>query len=109
MKVPVTFSDGTKKEYELKPDRGNVMSYFKHCLNFPMHFSPMQVTDMRQSLEEKNRWHLIHPSMRLHTLGVYVVNGQVRYAAVWHPSTENEIQVYDWAYADLRAKYDCMW
>jgi hypothetical protein len=109
VKVPVTFSGGNKKEYKLKPDRGNVMSYFKHCLSFPMHFSPMQVTGMRRSLEEENRWHLIHPSMRLRTLGVYVINNQPSYYAVWHPSEEPEIQVYDWSYKELRAKYDELW
>ena len=33
----------------------------------------------------------------------------VRYTAVWHPSTEGEIQVYGWKYADYRAKYDDLW
>jgi hypothetical protein len=107
--VPVTFSNGTKKEYKLKPDRGNVMSYFKHCLGFPMHFSPMQRTGIRRSLEEENRWHLIHPSMRLRALGAYVINNNPSYYAVWHPSEELEIQVYDWPYKEMRAKYDELW
>jgi hypothetical protein len=107
--IPVTFSDGTKKDYFLKPDRGNVMSYFKHCQNFSMHFSPMQIAGMRSSLEEKNRWHLIHPSMRLHSFGAYVINNQSSFYGVWNPSEESEIQVYDWLYADIRAKYDELW
>jgi hypothetical protein len=37
------------------------------------------------------------------------VNGQVRYTAVWHPSTEGETQVYGWTYEDLRARYDVLW
>jgi hypothetical protein len=32
-----------------------------------------------------------------------------RFSAVWCRSTEREIQVYDWAYKDLRAKYDELW
>src|SRR5215472_7387091 len=31
------------------------------------------------------------------------------YTAVWKPSTENEIQVYGWTYADYRNKYDQLW
>ena len=38
-----------------------------------------------------------------------MVNRQVRYAAVWRPSTEGEIQVYDWPQQELRAKYDELW
>ena len=40
---------------------------------------------------------------------MYVVGGQVRYTAVWKPSTEGEIQVYGWTYQDYRAKYDVLW
>jgi hypothetical protein len=107
--IPVTFSSGVKKEYSLKPDRGNAMSYFKHCVNFNMHFSQQQIAGMRKSMEEENRWHLIHPSMRLHTLGTHVLNNQKSYLAVWHPSEEPEIQVYGWRYEDMRAKYDELW
>ncbi|MBS0183434.1 MAG: hypothetical protein JSS39_13610 [Nitrospira sp.] len=32
-----------------------------------------------------------------------------RYTAVWQPSTENEVQVYEWSYQDYRAKYDELW
>jgi polyglycine hydrolase-like protein len=31
------------------------------------------------------------------------------YTAVWRPSTQGEIQVYGWKYADYRAKYDELW
>jgi hypothetical protein len=109
VKIPVTFTDNTKKEYSLKPDRGNIMSYFKHCLNIPMHFSRQQIKGMRHSLEEENRWHLIHPSMRLHTLGTHMLNSQPSYFGVWHPSEKPEIQVYGWPYEKLRAKYDELW
>ena len=109
VKVKVQFSDGTNEEYTLNPDRGNVMSYFKGCLNFKMHFSPQQMARMRRSIEEGNRWHLCHPSMRLHTLSVYTFNNQPFFCAVWHPSEEPEIQVYDWPQKELRAKYDELW
>jgi hypothetical protein len=41
---------------------------------------------------------------RLHILNNYVMNGQVRYTAVWRKSTEPEVQVYSWTYDDFRAK-----
>ncbi|MCI5144424.1 MAG: hypothetical protein D3923_02610, partial [Candidatus Electrothrix sp. AR3] len=71
--IPVTFSNGVQKDYSLNPDRGNVMSYFKHCLNFKMRFSQEQITGIQKSIEEKNRWHLCNPSMRLGLLGAYVL------------------------------------
>jgi hypothetical protein len=107
--IPVTFADGTQRDYAITPDRADVMSYFKHCLNFAMHFSPGQAAGMRRSMEEENRWHLIHPSMRLHTLGVYVTGADHSYCAVWKESEKPEVQVYDWAYGDVRAKYDELW
>lgn len=33
----------------------------------------------------------------------------VRYTAIWHPSSESEIQVYDCSYDYYRAKYDEIW
>jgi hypothetical protein len=107
--IPVKYSDGSEEEYPLNPDRGNVMSYFKHCLSINMHFSQDQIVSIRESIEEKNRWHLCHPSMRLRNLGAYVVNRSPLYCAVWYPSEESEIQVYDWPQGDLRAKYDELW
>ena len=44
-----------------------------------------------------------------HTPPSTVVIEVVRYTAVWAPSTEGEIQVYDWSYEDYRAKYDELW
>ena len=109
VKITVMFSGGKQKEYTLKPDRANVMSYFKHCLNFTMHFSEQQIKGMRKSLEDENRWHLVHPSMRLKTLGTFVINNQTKYFAVWIPGEEPEIQVYGWTYDKMRAKYDELW
>jgi hypothetical protein len=60
IQIPVTFSDGSSHQYELRPDRGNVMSYFKHCLNFQMHFSDDQGIGIRKSIEQGNRRHLIN-------------------------------------------------
>jgi hypothetical protein len=100
---------GNVQTYTVQPDRGNVMSYFKHCTNFPMHFSSEQSSGIRKAIEEGNRWHLIGPSMRLHLLDTYVVDAQPRYNAVWRPSTEDEIQVYGWTREDFQAKYDELW
>jgi hypothetical protein len=36
-------------------------------------------------------------------------NSQVRYTAVWRPSTEGEIQVYGWTYEEFRNEYDQLW
>ena len=107
--IPVTFGDGVKKDYSLTPDRGNAMSYFKHCLSFSMHFSGQQIAGIRESIEHQNRWHLCHPSMRLHLLGTYTLESQHHYTAVWSPSEQGEIQVYDWPQKELRAKYDELW
>ena len=47
---------------------------------------------------------------RLKLLQPFVLSGsQVRYSAVWQQSTAGETQVYGWAYADFRAKYDELW
>lgn len=37
------------------------------------------------------------------------MNGQVLYTAAWRPNTIGEIQIYEWAYKDFRAKYDSLW
>jgi hypothetical protein len=100
---------GQEQHYVIEPDRGNVVGYFKHCLNIPMHFSWDQIAGMRKAIAEENRWHLIGPPMRLHILNTYVVNNQPLYNAVWRPSTEGEIQYYGWPYEGFRAKYDELW
>ena len=47
---------------------------------------------------------------RLKLIQPFVLSGdQVRYTAVWQPSTADEIQVYGWGYPDYRAKYDELW
>jgi hypothetical protein len=47
---------------------------------------------------------------RLKALDIdFVSNGQPRYSAVWHQSSEAEIQVYRWTYEEYRAKYDQLW
>ncbi len=57
--IPVTFSDGRERTYSLSPDRGNAVSYFKGCLNIPLHFSDDQIAIMRGVIETGNRRHLI--------------------------------------------------
>jgi hypothetical protein len=42
-------------------------------------------------------------------LDTYVLDGEVRYVAVFQPSEEEEIQVYGWRYEDYRAEYDQLW
>ncbi len=107
--IPIIFDNGSSHTYILSPDRGNVMSYFKHCINFKMHFSQEQIQHMKKSIYEKNRWHLCHDSVRLKILNPYVINNEVRYLAVWKPSTENEIQIYNGSYHDIRSRYDELW
>src|SRR5262249_17760437 len=46
---------------------------------------------------------------RLYILQAYVIDGQVRYNAVWRPGNMPEIQVYGWSYDDYRTKYDELW
>ena len=61
IEIPVTFADGTSATYRLKPERGNIMSYFKDCAGFRHHLSPQQAARARASLETGNRRHLIEP------------------------------------------------
>jgi hypothetical protein len=63
-------------------------------------------TDYREKYDQ-----LWPQGWRLYSLEPYVVNNgtSVLYNAVWRPSTEGEIQVYGWTYADYRAKYDELW
>ncbi|HWB76392.1 MAG TPA: C1 family peptidase [Nannocystaceae bacterium] len=46
---------------------------------------------------------------RLHILNNYVVDGKVKYTAVFRKGGGGEVQVYGWKYSDYRAKYDEMW
>ena len=47
---------------------------------------------------------------RLHLLETAVVNGKVEYSAVWRKTNNiEEIQVYDYRYADFKAEYDKLW
>lgn len=39
----------------------------------------------------------------------YVVDGVVRYTAVFRPGTEAEYQVYGFSYNDYRQRYDDLW
>ena len=103
--VAITSLD-TVKTYTVQPDRADVVSYFKHCTNIPQHFSPEQIAGIRKSLEQENRWHLIGTPMRLKILNTYVLNGELRYNAVWRPSNEGEIRVYGWTRDDFGTKYN---
>ena len=105
--VQVQFADGTKT-YTIQPDRADVMSYFKHCVNIPMHFTPDQIAGIRKSIEQENRWNLIGPAMRLKALDTHVVDDQVYYNAVWQPSTSNDVAVFGWAYSDFLPKANDM-
>jgi hypothetical protein len=95
---------GTTHPYTIQPDRGNVVSYFFRCWGISQHYSPMQIADMRKSLEQENRWHLIGTQMRLKTIDTHVLNNQVYYNAVWQPATTNDVGVFGWAYDDFLAE-----
>lgn len=58
--VPVVFSGGYQAEYVIKPDRLNIMSYFKGCHNLGLHhLSKDQIANARDALKNGNRKHLI--------------------------------------------------
>lgn len=57
--LAVNFSTSAPYTYTLSPDRGNVMSYFKHCTNFNQHFSPQQAARVKRSVLFGNRNYLI--------------------------------------------------
>jgi hypothetical protein len=52
--IPVMFRDGTTLFYRARPDRHNLMSYFKGC-RFDHDFSPQQIARMRNALLNGNR------------------------------------------------------
>ena len=56
--IPVTFSNGSERDYTLEPDRGNILSYFKSCENVKT-LSPQQIRRIRDGLELRLRHHLI--------------------------------------------------
>lgn len=58
--IEVSFPDDpTPHHYLLKPDRGNIMSYFHKELSIPQHLSNDQCKRIRHALEIGNRLHLI--------------------------------------------------
>jgi hypothetical protein len=60
IQIPVVFSNGARVNYTLKPDRLNIMSYFKGCHNLGTHhLSPQQIKRARSAIENGNRKHLI--------------------------------------------------
>jgi WD40 repeat protein len=61
--IPVKFGDGTSHDYTLKPDRSNIMSYFKDCPGNKS-LSLQQARRMRDSLEMGLRHDLISPKPR---------------------------------------------
>jgi hypothetical protein len=106
--VQVQFDDGTMT-YTIQPDRADVMSYFKHCVNIPMHFTADQIAGIRKSIEQQNRRNLVNPAMRLTALDTHVVDDQVYYNAVWQPGTSNDAAVFGWARSDFLSETDYMW
>ncbi len=105
--VQVQFDDGTRT-YTIQPDRADVMSYFKHCVNIPMHFTADQIAGIRKSIEQQNRRNLVNPAMRLTALDTHVVDDQVYYNAVWQPGTSNDAGIFGWAYDDFVTKFNDM-
>ena len=105
--VQVQFDDGTRT-YTIQPDRADVMSYFKHCVNIPMHFTADQIAGIRKSIEQQNRRNLVNPAMRLTALDTHVVDDQVYYNAVWQPGTSNDAGIFGWAYDDFVTKSNDM-
>ncbi|HTP33372.1 MAG TPA: hypothetical protein VMJ75_14440 [Candidatus Acidoferrales bacterium] len=56
--IPVTFGDGTVKQYTLKPDRTLVMSYFNDCPGLRA-LSPQQMTRVQRGLNSGIRHRLV--------------------------------------------------
>jgi hypothetical protein len=60
--------------------------------------------------EYRERYDELWPDgWRLHLLQPYTVGGNVRYTAVWRPSTEDERQGYGWNHGRFRQEYDQLW
>lgn len=77
----IPLSDGTKLTYT--PDRGLVMSYFKHCENFVQRFSHDQAVRMRK--------HITGPRRALVAVQLGdTAAPQERMCAVWSPNTAGQ-------------------
>lgn len=60
VQIPVLFSGDYQTVYTLRPDRLNIMSYFKHCYALGQHhLSGDQITIARNALTNGNRRHLL--------------------------------------------------
>ncbi len=63
VQIPVLFSGDYQTVYTLRPDRLNIMSYFKHCYALgTQHLSGDQIAIARNALINGNRMHLLQPS-----------------------------------------------
>ncbi len=80
--VHVDFNDGSSKTYAFATDRGDVMSYFKDCKTFDQHFSPNQITRMRDALMNQNRRRLVGTQLGDTNWP------HLRYSALWNAGTE---------------------
>jgi hypothetical protein len=64
VEVPVAYDNGKEVTYELKPDRLNIMSYYKGCHNLGTHgVSDGQIAAARNALINGNRMHLLTPAI----------------------------------------------
>lgn len=72
---------------------------------------PAPFCNYEYSEDQGKSWHHVIRGIPLEGQWVRqtISNSPVRYTAVWRPSTEGEIQVYDWPQKKLRAKYDELW
>jgi hypothetical protein len=62
IQIPVIFSNGYQAYYTLKPDRLDIMSYFKGCYNLGTHhLSNEQIANARDAIQNGNRKHLLNP------------------------------------------------
>lgn len=109
-----------KAEYDkLWPDGWRIYLLSNYVINNVVHYSAVwrksgNLGEMQYfSLEfddykEKNAA-LSKDGWRIYLLNNYVVNGTVRYTAVWRQDKGAEMQLWGKKYADYRAKYDEAW
>ncbi|HYO52125.1 hypothetical protein [Archangium sp.] len=115
------FDDGAALDLGIRATATSEIAKNPHSAASPIWMTPGQITysqanadaaaSIRACALRRNESPLPNSSTCRITqyTGVAAPNVPGRFTAVWEPGTQAEIQVYGWAYADYREKYDQLW
>jgi hypothetical protein len=91
--LTVNFSDGSLRNYNLQPDRENIMNYWDNtCRGLPARLSTGQAARVRNGLEQGNRNPLIAP--------------RVVFDGIWEPTNFKQTRVLGWSQQDFAVRFD---